>query len=158
MRINLLLVDPIILSGIIVMVGVLILGSTVNAYINARRSVSFSSVSGNLLDLQFTGKAKDSKTGLVASYEYRYEGKKYNAHKIAYFSIHHNQAALFHSQLLQGNDAFPFKIDVYVNHNKPEQSVLIKGLSPKRWYLDLFNGCVFFLACVFISVAAYFSG
>lgn len=150
--------DPLILSGIIVLAGVLILASTVNAYFNARRSVSFSSVSGNLLDLQFTGKTKHSKTGLAASYEYRYEGKKYSAHKIAYFSIHHNQAQHFYTELLQGNSDFPFKIDVYVNHNKPEQAVLIRGLSPKRWYLDLFNGCVFFLACMFISVAAYFSG
>jgi|GEM_PF-4175729 hypothetical protein len=69
--------------------GLLIFISILRSYFHAQRSSAFLRVPGKLTELQYTGKTKQSKTGLFTRYEFVYEGKRYEAHRT--LAPHHIQ-------------------------------------------------------------------
>lgn len=128
--------------------------SSISDYKLAKQSRAYVSVRGRISHLHLWGKSASRKTRLHIEYEYSYKGKDFKGRRIAFYTIHWPQTEEFAAAHPLHSD-----IDIYVDQNKPSQSVLIPGVHPKKphseIYLSVFS---VFISLVVFTGLLYFGG
>ncbi len=118
----------------------------------ARSSLRWSTVEGKLARLEVVQfKATSSHRTLFVDYSYWVDGERLQGSTDAFYTLSADEVERFASGHERGG-----KVRVYLNRDRPQQSVLIPGPHPSKPYSDLILAGVAIVVSIGVVLAGFF--